>query len=79
MRTPASTLDERRSPCRRARHPAARASAVNNPACAGRQKELMRAMPDAELTQAILGNVKVASAGMASAAAKMKKQAKKKH
>lgn len=52
---------------------------MNNPACAGRQKELMRAMPDAELTQAILGNVKVASAGMASAAAKMKKQAKKKH
>lgn len=34
----------------------------------------MRAMSDAELTQAILGNVKVTSAGMAQATAKMKKQ-----
>jgi hypothetical protein len=52
---------------------------VGNGAATAREKELIRAIPDAELVNAIASNVKVAAAGMTQVLGKLKKQQKKGH
>lgn len=50
--------------------------AANHSASSAHERELIRQIGDNELTQAIIGNVKVSAAGMAQALGKARKQTK---